>query len=42
MKQKDTGVPAEVDPFNTLWIASYVNVLYSVVAAFLLNKGWKK
>ena len=30
MKQKDTGIQAEVDPFNTLWIASCV--LYSVVA----------
>ena len=40
MKQKDTGIQAEVDPFNTLWIASCV--LYSVVAAFLFKKGWKK
>ena len=40
MKQKDTGISAEVDPFNTLWIASCV--LYSVVVAYLLNKGWRK
>ena len=28
------------NPFGFLWLANYV--LYSVVCAFLLMKGWKK
>ena len=36
MKQASPGE----NPFSYLWIANCV--LYSVVVAFLLNKGWKK
>ena len=38
MKQNQAS-PGE-NPFSYLWIANCV--LYSVVVAFLLNKGWKK
>ena len=41
MRQKSTGIPRESgDPFIILW--SLNCVLYSVVVAFLLQKGWKK
>ena len=33
-------VSPKENPFNYLWVANCV--LYSVVMAFLLNKGWKK
>ena len=38
MKQHQVS-PREI-PFSYLWIANCV--FYSVVIAFLLNKGWKK
>ena len=36
---KTTGIPHN-DPFSHLWIINCI--LYAVVAAFLVNKGWKK
>lgn len=33
-------VSSKENPFSYLWVAN--RVLYSVVMAFLVNKGWKK
>ena len=38
MEQNNTS--PENDPFNYLWMANVV--LYAVIVAFLLMKGWKK